>query len=137
MATNSRSPNGDVVEDMDRFHGDACRIQAAACLEYAHRSAPQTSHHDHNVTFGTCRLPPAINRIDLQPIQMNPIPRTLLLASVVVIAAAAVLSAQHAASSPDWPRWRGAGFDGTAATASRVFARPFDLKVRWKRALGA
>ena len=36
----------------------------------------------------------------------------------------------------DWPRWRGAHFDD-AARASGVFAKPFELRVRWRRAIGS
>ena len=37
-------------------------------------------------------------------------------------------------AADDWPRWRGARFDGTAR--SDVFAQPFELRVRWKRDVG-
>ena len=37
----------------------------------------------------------------------------------------------------DWPRWRGARFDGTATTEASALTRPFTLRVRWKRTLGA
>ena len=36
----------------------------------------------------------------------------------------------------DWPRWRGAAFDGTATTARPLFADPFELRIRWKKKLG-
>ena len=58
--------------------------------------------------------------------------------SVVVLFGGLALGATSSADSPaDWPRWRGAGFDGKATTGSRPFAKPFELRVRWKRTLGA
>ena len=37
----------------------------------------------------------------------------------------------------DWPRWRGPSSNGTVTTAKRIFDQPFELRVRWKRTLGA
>lgn len=36
-----------------------------------------------------------------------------------------------------WPRWRGANFDGTANTGRDVFNKPFSLRVRWRKSIGA
>jgi enterochelin esterase-like enzyme/outer membrane protein assembly factor BamB len=36
-----------------------------------------------------------------------------------------------------WPRWRGANFDGTADTGRNVFDKPFSLRVRWRKSIGA
>jgi outer membrane protein assembly factor BamB/enterochelin esterase-like enzyme len=41
------------------------------------------------------------------------------------------------AAAQAWPRWRGAHFDGTATSGRHLFDSPFELRVRWKRALGA
>ena len=37
----------------------------------------------------------------------------------------------------EWPHWRGAAFDGTGTTSGDLLAKPFGLRVRWKRSLGA
>ena len=42
-----------------------------------------------------------------------------------------------AQQSADWPRWRGAAFDGAASTGRRIFDRPFELRMRWRALLGA
>jgi len=39
-------------------------------------------------------------------------------------------------SAADWPRWRGAGFDGRAETGRGLFSHPFRLQVRWRASLG-
>lgn len=54
----------------------------------------------------------------------------LLIAAVL---AAAAGRAPHAA---DWPRWRGASFDGTSPETG-VFPDPFQLAVEWRRHLGS
>ncbi len=36
----------------------------------------------------------------------------------------------------DWPRWRGANFDGIANPSTHPFAGKFDLRISWKRHLG-
>src|SRR5215207_5892895 len=36
----------------------------------------------------------------------------------------------------EWPNWRGTFFDSTVDTGRSVFAKPFELKVRWRRTLG-
>ena len=36
----------------------------------------------------------------------------------------------------DWPRWRGARFDGVATTQGGVFSKPFELRVRWRKSIG-
>ena len=58
---------------------------------------------------------------------------------VLALGCAAALADRPTAAAPssDWPRWRGARFDGTATTATHAFAKPFTLRVRWKRTLGA
>jgi outer membrane protein assembly factor BamB len=60
-------------------------------------------------------------------------------AAIPVLAALAAFAApaSRAASDGDWPRWRGARFDGTVTTGRNIFARPFSLKVRWRRTIGA
>src|SRR6185312_8165721 len=39
--------------------------------------------------------------------------------------------------SSGWPRWRGANFDGTVDTTRNVFDKPFTLRVRWRKSIGA
>jgi outer membrane protein assembly factor BamB len=56
----------------------------------------------------------------------------LLLLTTVTLST--VASAQTATT--DWPRWRGAAFDGTASTGRDIFSKPFDLRIRWTRRLG-
>ena len=60
-------------------------------------------------------------------------------AAVPLLATLATLTAPtpEAASDNVWPRWRGANFDGTVTTGEDIFARPFALKVRWRRTIGA
>jgi outer membrane protein assembly factor BamB/enterochelin esterase-like enzyme len=45
--------------------------------------------------------------------------------------------ASSTAAAQTWPRWRGAHFDGTTTSNRNLFDAPFDLRVRWRRALGA
>lgn len=59
---------------------------------------------------------------------------TLLLAAVL---SALPSSASSQTTDQSWPRWRGARFDGTAVTGRAVFDRPFELRVRWRKTLGA
>lgn len=40
-------------------------------------------------------------------------------------------------SDSSWPRWRGANFDGTANTGRDIFNKPFSLRVRWRKSIGA
>lgn len=60
--------------------------------------------------------------------------RALLLIALLGVFAVRTTSQERAA---DWPRWRGATSSGTTKTSRRVFDQPFDLRVRWKRTLGA
>lgn len=63
-----------------------------------------------------------------------------LLAIALAVTPALVASPDVFTQAPpttDWPHWRGAGFDGRAVTTGQPFARAFDLRVRWKRSLGA
>ena len=55
-----------------------------------------------------------------------------LLASLVTMTA----PRPHAAGDDAWPRWRGANFDGTTTTGRNIFAKPFALKVRWRKTIG-
>ena len=55
---------------------------------------------------------------------------TFGLAAIVIVTAGDLSIAQQ------WPRWRGAAFDGTTTTGRNIFDRPFDLKIRWKKKLG-
>lgn len=55
---------------------------------------------------------------------------------IVVMAACGVQAAAQATGS-GWPRWRGANFDGTANTGKSIFSRPFSLRVRWRKSIGA
>ena len=61
-------------------------------------------------------------------------PLCLLLAALLI---ALPSSASSQTSDRSWPRWRGARFDGTVVTGRAVFDRPFALRVRWKKTLGA
>jgi outer membrane protein assembly factor BamB/enterochelin esterase-like enzyme len=56
---------------------------------------------------------------------------------VIVLSVLVVCSIQGAAQTHDWPRWRGANFDGTANTGKNIFSQPFSLRVRWRRSIGA
>jgi outer membrane protein assembly factor BamB/enterochelin esterase-like enzyme len=63
---------------------------------------------------------------------------TLLLAAAgtSVLTTGTALRGQHPPRESDWPRWRGAAFDGTAVGNTSTFKEPFTLRVRWRRALG-
>lgn len=54
-----------------------------------------------------------------------------ILCGLLALAPARAQDAEH-----DWPRWRGAHFDD-AARATGIFKEPFELRVRWRRALGS
>ena len=60
---------------------------------------------------------------------------TRLLPFVLIGLLGARIAAQEV--GPDWPRWRGADGNGTATTGKRIFDQAFELRVRWKRTLGA
>ena len=59
-------------------------------------------------------------------------------AAVPLVAALVAFSPPQpsAASGSEWPRWRGANFDGTVTTGKNIFAKPFALKVRWRKTIG-
>ena len=64
----------------------------------------------------------------------------LLLSASLLTASTICVVAPVARGQEDrgaWPRWRGTRFDGTAVTGANVFARPFNLKVRWTARVGA
>jgi outer membrane protein assembly factor BamB/enterochelin esterase-like enzyme len=56
--------------------------------------------------------------------------------ALVLLASASLVSAT-APHDASWPRWRGARVDGTVTTGTNIFSAPFELRVRWKRTLGA
>jgi outer membrane protein assembly factor BamB len=58
-----------------------------------------------------------------------------LLVLFIVLAGNSLPDSQ--AAPGEWPRWRGSNSDGTVDTSDRMFDRPFELRVRWKRTLGA
>lgn len=63
------------------------------------------------------------------------------LKAVAVSVALVFISSHHSSAQPrpdlrDWPRWRGAAFDGTATTGAAIFSKPFELRVRWRTTLG-
>lgn len=63
-----------------------------------------------------------------------------LMCAALTLVVASNLPSNVATQGPvttDWPRWRGGAFDGKATTAGNLLAKPFDLRVRWKRSLGA
>ncbi len=61
----------------------------------------------------------------------------LIVTAAAVTALAAPRAQTPAAPTEAWPRWRGAAFDGRATTAGNRLGRPFALRVRWTRSLGA
>ncbi|MGD8374806.1 MAG: PQQ-binding-like beta-propeller repeat protein [Acidobacteriota bacterium] len=76
-------------------------------------------------------MPVATSQQDPGPSRRRPaFGRILLLAAV--LAAAAGRPPQAA----DWPRWRGASFDGTSPETG-VFPEDFHLEVKWRRHLGS
>src|SRR5215207_6308476 len=85
-------------------------------------------HRDQNGTFGTCGR----RRRVLASAGMSE--RTL--ASVSLLALFAAITSAQPSTGGSWPRWRGPGFDGTAVVDGRPLAKPFELKVRWKKKLG-
>ena len=62
--------------------------------------------------------------------------RALPLGAAIAIAVASHIAPHAQSADAGWPRWRGARFDGTASAAGAL-AQPFELRVRWKRTLGA
>ena len=56
--------------------------------------------------------------------------------AVIVVAACGVEAAAQT-NGQGWARWRGANFDGTANTGKNIFSRPFSLRVRWRKPIGA
>ena len=56
--------------------------------------------------------------------------------SLLTLALAGIVTASDLSIAQEWPRWRGAAFDGTIKTGRKIFDRPFDLKIRWKKKLG-
>ena len=64
-------------------------------------------------------------------------PPIRVIAAIPLFAALVAFSAPpRATSDNEWPRWRGAKFDGTATTGKDIFAKPFALKVRWRKTIG-
>ena len=55
---------------------------------------------------------------------------------ILILGASGALGAANDPAA-SWPRWRGERFDGTASPGSGLFDAPFELRVRWKRTLGA
>lgn len=70
---------------------------------------------------------------------VNRLTRALCLLVPLLAAAVSTSLAQRSpgGGASDWPRWRGPRFDGTATTGTSALTRPFTLRVRWKRTLGA
>lgn len=66
---------------------------------------------------------------------MMPPPRLAVARLLLVLIAAT--GAAAGASGEDWPRWRGAHFDSTAADPEGRLDRPFSLVVRWRRTIGS
>ncbi len=61
----------------------------------------------------------------------------MAIAAAAATALAAPLAQTPSAPTEEWPRWRGAAFDGRANTTGHLLAKPFELRVRWTRSLGA
>jgi outer membrane protein assembly factor BamB len=52
------------------------------------------------------------------------------------LASATAATTAMAAATGDWPRWRGANFDGTATSGRDLFGAPFALRVGWRQKVG-
>jgi enterochelin esterase-like enzyme/outer membrane protein assembly factor BamB len=59
--------------------------------------------------------------------------RLVIVLSVLLVCG---IEAAAQATRQDWPRWRGANFDGTANTGKNIFSQPFSLRVRWRKSIG-
>ncbi|HSE43607.1 MAG TPA: PQQ-binding-like beta-propeller repeat protein, partial [Acidobacteriota bacterium] len=59
--------------------------------------------------------------------------RKFSLITICILFSSVLLASENA---EDWPRWRGANFDGVSSPASHPFSHPFELRIRWKRKLG-